>query len=414
MRTLVQLIFLLLSALPLQGNADDNLILNTWVELGPRNQTIVRAITKDSICPTLIINKTYPLPMTTRAVKSKAFAVTTCETTIPADAVNVEINNQSLRLPKKNPQRIAVLGDTGCRLKWGVPPQACNDPNKWPFKKIIAQVTKLNPDLVIHLGDYHYRELACPKFAKGCTDSPYGYNWPTWQADFFNPAKKLLIAAPWIFVRGNHEDCERAWRGWFRFLDPDRYSTTCQIYTKPYFVRLNNLTLIVMDSSKASDFTAPKKEVAIYTKYFSDIKNSKLQNLWLLTHKPVWSIADSNETIKPYSTLQKAIHKNLPEQLNLIFSGHIHRFQTLNFTNKRPTQIITGNGGTRLDTEIIETLVHSFFVENSKLGKDVITDHFGFLLLEQTADGWQAQEYNADGKTVVACKLNQKQFICKN
>ena len=43
------------------------------------------------------------------------------------------------------------------------------------------------PDLVIHVGDYFYRENACPADATGCQGTPFGDNWPTWAADFFNP-----------------------------------------------------------------------------------------------------------------------------------------------------------------------------------------------------------------------------------
>ena len=52
------------------------------------------------------------------------------------------------------------------------------------------------PDLVIHVGDYHYRENACPKDIAGCRDSPWGYGWDAWDADFFVPARPLLAAAP--------------------------------------------------------------------------------------------------------------------------------------------------------------------------------------------------------------------------
>jgi hypothetical protein len=33
-----------------------------------------------------------------------------------------------LPLPKPNPRRIVILGDTGCRLRIGDPWQACSDP----------------------------------------------------------------------------------------------------------------------------------------------------------------------------------------------------------------------------------------------------------------------------------------------
>jgi hypothetical protein len=33
------------------------------------------------------------------------------------------------------------------------------------------------PSLVIHVGDYIYRESPCPAGDKGCKGSPYGDNW---------------------------------------------------------------------------------------------------------------------------------------------------------------------------------------------------------------------------------------------
>ena len=55
---------------------------------------------------------------------------------------------------------------------------------------------------------------------RGCAGSPWGYGWDAWDADLFTPARPLLAAAPWIVVRGNHESCNRAGQGWWRFLDP--------------------------------------------------------------------------------------------------------------------------------------------------------------------------------------------------
>jgi hypothetical protein len=46
-----------------------------------------------------------------------------------------------------------------------------------------------------------------------CGATPVGDNWDAWNADFFTPAAQLLTAAPWVFSRGNHEDCGRSWRG---------------------------------------------------------------------------------------------------------------------------------------------------------------------------------------------------------
>ena len=94
-------------------------------------------------------------------------------------------------------QRILVLGDTGCRIK-GETVQACNDPAQWPFPQVAAQAAKLKPDLVIHVGDYLYREFGCPAGDARCAGSPSGDNWTTWAADFFTPGKVASRAAPWV------------------------------------------------------------------------------------------------------------------------------------------------------------------------------------------------------------------------
>ncbi len=73
---------------------------------------------------------------------------------------------------------------------------------------------------MIHVGDYVYRETPCPEGNTTCAGSPWGYGWDVWNADFFEPAAPLLANAPWLVVRGNHENCARAGEGWLRFLDP--------------------------------------------------------------------------------------------------------------------------------------------------------------------------------------------------
>jgi len=61
---------------------------------------------------------------------------------------------------------------------------------------LAASVAAAKPDLVIHVGDYLYRESACPPRDSGCARSPHGDDWPTWTADFFAPAAPALLAAP--------------------------------------------------------------------------------------------------------------------------------------------------------------------------------------------------------------------------
>ena len=115
------------------------------------------------------------------------------------------------------------------------------------------------PDLVIHVGDYHYRENACPAGNAGCAGSPWGYGWDAWEADVFAPARRLFAAAPWIVVRGNHESCNRAGQGWWRFLDPRPLAPhqDCNVaaddgigdYSEPYAVPLVRAQMPTRSSS---------------------------------------------------------------------------------------------------------------------------------------------------------------------
>jgi hypothetical protein len=174
-----------------------------WLEFGPDGRLIARVIV-DGDCPALAVDG-FDVPMSRRAPASGAFPVVTCEATVPFGTETASILDQDLPLPGGPIRRIAVIGDTGCRLNdWEKKYQACNDPDAWPFAQVARAVADWNPDLIVHVGDYLYRESPCPEGMAGCEGNPYGDNWATWDADFFTPAASVLGAAPWVFMRGNH------------------------------------------------------------------------------------------------------------------------------------------------------------------------------------------------------------------
>jgi phosphodiesterase/alkaline phosphatase D-like protein len=105
------------------------------------------------------------------------------------------LDGKPLPLARPNPQRILIFGDTGCRLVPQIA-QDCNDPVAWPFPKIAAAAATARPDLVIHVGDYLYREKSCQGRTDECPESPVGYGWNIWDVDFFAPSARLLAAAP--------------------------------------------------------------------------------------------------------------------------------------------------------------------------------------------------------------------------
>ncbi|MBA2589505.1 MAG: metallophosphoesterase, partial [Alphaproteobacteria bacterium] len=191
-------LLVLLSLLPLPAQAADS----AWVQATAHGFE-ARLVTAEASCPTLH-TATGDSVMTVRAPANANFPLV-CVAPLPGGTTSATVAGITLPVPSADPQRILVLGDTGCRIK-GAALQACNDPGQWPFPQLAAAAARLKPDLVIHVGDYLYRESACPPGNAGCAGSPWGDNWITWLADFYTPAAPLLAAAPIVLARGNHED----------------------------------------------------------------------------------------------------------------------------------------------------------------------------------------------------------------
>ena len=156
-----------------------------------------------------------------------------------SDAVNEKAQYQivPLALPAPEPHRIIVFGDTGCRIKGRpcriAPIRRNGRSRRSRPRPPSSNRTSSSMSAIICIARTPVRR----DFA-GCAGTPYGDNWPTWDADFFTPAKPLLAAAPWVFVRGNHEDCERAGLGWLRLLGPLPFdpAAPCAAHLAPYSV----------------------------------------------------------------------------------------------------------------------------------------------------------------------------------
>ena len=201
---------------------------------------VARSVTSDASCPAIVVDgrrstmtlraaaETLPQrPTASKPELSKAsvFPAAVCEAILSKGVRKAYVLGHRLPVPHRRADRILVIGDTGCRLKAADSAyQLCNRDGAWPFARIAALGAAWKPDLIVHVGDYHYRETPCPEDVAhaGCQGSPWGYGWDAWNADFFAPAAPLLAAAPLVVARGNHENCNRAGQGWFRLLDPCR------------------------------------------------------------------------------------------------------------------------------------------------------------------------------------------------
>lgn len=431
-----------------------------WVVLGEQGQAIARAVTTDTVCPALVQDgmlQTMAIraPMETLALrktaskpedsKPSAFPVLTCEAPLPATTRTARIAGRDLPLPKPVAQKIIVIGDTGCRLKSNDDYfQSCNDSEKWAFREMVETAARFKPDLVVHVGDYHYRENACPAGNKECAGSPWGYGWDTWQADFFAPASALLQAAPWVVVRGNHETCVRAGQGWWRLMDPrplqkgrdcaQEQNDMTGDYSDPYAVPLGRIggehaQLIIFDSAKMPIKAFAKTDTAyqVYTEQFKTV--NKLAdaadfNLFI-SHHPVLGFAverkkDGDLKIYQGSLPMQDIMQGLngtrlfPAKVQATLAGHVHLFEALTFSTDQPVQFVSGNGGSSLDAPLPVPLA-----ANSTPYNEARLDHFsnsnevGFMTLEREQPGWKFQAWNKHGKMIAECRTDGKKTECK-
>lgn len=398
-------------------------ILAQWVELGPDGGSSVRAITDDA-CPAVIFDGTA-VAMRVRSapgqnfggVKPAQFPVRGCEVAVPSAAVTATLDGKPLPLARPDPRRIVVFGDTGCRLSTGDATQACNDPNAWPFAKVAAAAAATHPDLVIHVGDYEYREAACPAGSAGCAGSPWGYGWDAWNADFFQPAAPLLATAPWVMVRGNHEDCNRAGEGWFRFLDRLPMEPDCRDLTGDFVARLGGFGVVVVDSGKAGDPPGDAAElVATLRRQFIDVLDRIPDHAWLATHRPLNAVlampGGAPANLVSNKVLQRALGADMPASVRMIVSGHIHFFQAVDFGGVRPPQLVVGTGGDNLDNMPPQSVAGAD-INGRKVVNAATYSGFGYMVWDRLdADLWSGTLFDVDGKPIDHCRLADRSLSC--
>jgi hypothetical protein len=383
-----------------------------WSSLGADGTLSVRSVVAaDAACPAAAADG-VGLPMHPRAAAEALFPVVVCEARAPATTMKLTVAGAPTPVLPKEVRRIVVIGDTGCRLE-GRAVQDCNDPQAWPFAAIARRAAGHKPDLVIHVGDYYYRETPCPAAHAGCVASPHGDRWTTWQADFFTPAAPLLSAAPWVMTRGNHELCSRGGEGWRRLLDPHPAAADCAALTDPYRLHPGGLDLLLLDSADADDFSAPAEKVAAYAAQLASLLKTAPSHAWLVTHRPVWALAQGDLASQSVNaTLQAAIRGQIPSGLDLVLSGHLHDFTSYEFGPERPAQLIVGDSGDTM-LPLGKAPLTGAEIDGIKARKAFALERFGFFVLERAAVGWDGTLYDADDAILARCRLSGRALECR-
>ncbi len=431
--------------------------LYTFVVLGPDGAAVARAITSAAECPAIVLDgdaramvvrarpgtvPQRPTVSAPAASKPSSFPVLTCEAAIPAGTERAAIAGRALPLPKATPKRIVVLGDTGCRIKLSDKAfQDCNERAAWPLAAVADAAASVAPDLVIHVGDYHYRENACPPGKTGCAGSPWGYGWDAWQADLFAPAAKLMAVAPWIVVRGNHESCARAGQGWWRFLDPrplaprqdcnDPTDDAIGDYSAPYAVPLGaaagaDTQFIVFDSSLVG--VAPlAPSSAMFRTYRAELERAfalaaRRPQTFFMNHHPVLAFAPKPaDPASPYpgnGALQSVLDTLAPTVLfppnvAAVLSGHVHLFEVVSFSTPQPPQLVSGNGGDLVDTALpLPPPAGATPFPGAVAASIVAANRFGFMTMERAGRGWTITARDHAGAPMTKCTLMERRVEC--
>lgn len=389
-------------------------VLSAWVQYAADGKPHARALAPRT-CPAVRYDG-GSVPMRERAGTAAGFDDVVCDAPLPAGAKHVSVDGTHVPSPVRSPRRIVVFGDTGCRLL-GDDQQNCGDVADWPFPKVARTIAATHPDLLVHVGDYYYRENNCLPVMPKC-ENRWGDTSTSWDADWFSPGKPAFAAAPLVLTRGNHEDCKRGGPGWFRYLDAAATETQCAAAgtdgSPPWAVSFDGLRIVVADSAAdASDVTADPARIAFYEDSFraaQALAANARGSTWFVTHRPPFSNANQTQALLA-----------LPWQFapfDLLLAGHVHDFEAINVAGYPPL-VVNGESGDDLDDAGSTAKYLSLQKTNDGKPAYAFRDpppfgakQFGFALYTKTAAGWTISLRDVNGVERRACALVKGTVSC--
>jgi len=388
-------------------------VLSAWLQYAADGQPHVRALVTQTCPPVTFDGGTAPMEQ--RAGTSPGFDDVVCDTAIPPNVSNIRVENVRLPAPASNPRTVVVFGDTGCRMK-DEEQQNCGDIADWPFPKIAQTIAAVRPDLLVHVGDYYYRESNCMKIMKACVNR-WGDTSLSWDADWFWPARPLFATAPLVLARGNHEECARGGAGWFRYLDGSGTMPRCTANgldgTPPWAVSFDGLRLVLSDSAADPSDTKPTPaRIAFYENSFrraQQLADGATGDVWFVTHRPPY--VNMNET----QALLALDWQMAP--FGLVLAGHVHDFEAINLARYAPI-VINGEGGDDLDDageaskEIGAVTNNGHKVYTFAKPAPYSTKQFGFAVYTKTEGGWNISLRDVDGIGRRACVFAKGTVSC--
>lgn len=389
------------------GSAAPNADTSGMMDMNLSLRVVIETTSQSDTCPAYAASVTRGGTTTTEALAfakrnnnpdTTQFPVIVCATPAPAGADTIALiqsttdNGAVILTGSSNtpvvlkgdagvgasgPPTFVALGDTGCRgLNNRRGAQECDAANqtdttetKFLFHQVADMASALNPDFAVHLGDYRY-------------DKEWNRTMDMWDSDFFDRVRTgPLMDMPWVFVRGNHEECSLAGLGWFFFYAPDEGQCGSGAKLSPtwYFDvadRSNGVAdphrFVVIDtaptvhsSGSLHDAAVADMSDAVQAAQSVNWPNGAAPSAWFLMHKPLWAVDDypnppEQADHRTGAVLAKAManvgtsdcttYNAAKCGLKAVLSAHLHIFQnTVTVGAALPQQIVVGNSGVRMD-----------------------------------------------------------------
>ena len=136
--------------------------------------------------------------------------------------------------------------------------------------------------------------------------------------------------------------------------------------------------------------------------------------VWLAFHRPIWAVGLSvfGFVIGDNKTLENAARNDIPPNVDLLLSGHIHTYQILAYREDLPIQIVSGHGGDDLHrtapSDPVGAVIGGVTVAAGRGTPGV----FGFAMLEREDGGWRATDYDIAARALMACHLRGRKLAC--
>jgi hypothetical protein len=216
-------------------------------------------------------------------------------------------------------------------------------------------------------------------------------------------------------VRGNHEDCNRAGEGWFRFLDRAPMESSCRDLTGMFVARLGEFGVVVVDGAKAADPRGDASElIDTLRRQFLEVAGKIPEEAWLASHRPfnaMVSIGDDRPPVVDNVVQEAALGPVMPAGVRMQVAGHVHFFQAVDFDGARPPTLVVGTGGDALATMAPMSMVGAD-INGLTVANSVTRLGFGYMIWEREAAQWAGTLYDVDGNALDHCRLDGRWLKC--